>query len=120
MKIDSSRPRPGASSLSCVIGLGQTEFETRLRPGRILTEPPDGPKHAARLVGDEELASSRSAYFETPRKGRSGTHQSSARDRYEWARMECGAPVTGRSPYSPCSTFTWARAGVSAPLHGQV
>jgi hypothetical protein len=57
MKIDSSRPRPGR--VACVIGLGQTEDETRLRPGRILTEPPDGPKHAAKLVSDEEMASSR-------------------------------------------------------------
>lgn len=60
MKIDSSRPRPGR--VACVIGLGQTEDETRLRPGRILTEPPEWPqlrKHAAKLASDEELASSR-------------------------------------------------------------
>lgn len=28
--------------------------------------------------------------------------------------MDCGAPVSGRPPYSPSSTFTWTRAGVSA------
>jgi hypothetical protein len=50
MKIDCSRPRPGR--IACVIGFGKTEDETRLRPGRILTEPPDGPKHAAKLVSE--------------------------------------------------------------------
>lgn len=50
MKIDSSRPRPG-SSWSCVIGLGQAEDETRLRPGRILTEPPDGPNFPSMQPG---------------------------------------------------------------------
>lgn len=34
----------GRGEFLCVIGLGKTEDETRWRPGRILTDPPDGPE----------------------------------------------------------------------------